>query len=82
MRKPPFKRTALGLGLLGVVGAAGIGLAPAAQAASIAASVTASSGAGGRRRHPTLGLDRPQGEHPARSAACPRRASQCRHQRA
>ena len=25
---------------------------------------------------PTLGLDRPQGEHPARSTACPRRASQ------
>ena len=24
---------------------------------------------------PTLGLDRPQGEHPARSATCPRRAS-------
>jgi hypothetical protein len=30
---------------------------------------------------PTLGLDRPQGEHPARSTACLRRASPCRHQR-
>ncbi|WP_201376502.1 hypothetical protein [Ktedonobacter robiniae] len=30
---------------------------------------------------PTLSLDRPQGEQPARSAACPRRASQYQHQR-
>jgi hypothetical protein len=30
---------------------------------------------------PTLGLDRPQGEQSARSPACPRRASLCRHQR-
>ena len=30
---------------------------------------------------PTPGLDRPQGDHRARSAACPPRASQSRHQR-
>jgi len=55
MRKLPFKRTALGLGLLGVVCAAGIGLAPAAPAASIAASVTASSRGSNARSGPASG---------------------------
>jgi len=55
MRKPSFKRTALGLGLLGVVAAAGIGLAPAAHPVSIAASVPPSSGGSNARSGPASG---------------------------
>jgi hypothetical protein len=51
------------------------------SSSSSSTSGAASSGLGSGGGDPTLGLDRPQGEHPARSAACPRRASQCRHQR-
>jgi hypothetical protein len=45
MRKSSFKRTAIGLGLLGVVATAGLDLAPATHAASIAAPVTGGSNA-------------------------------------
>jgi hypothetical protein len=62
MRRPQFKKTVLGLALLGVVGTAGIGLAPtgsapapAAHAASVATSVTASGKISNARSGPAAG---------------------------
>src|SRR5438477_8464667 len=57
----------------GVMGLAAACATPSATATSPSATAVAAG-------DPTLGLDRPQGERPARSTAWPPRASPCRHQ--